>query len=245
MRHGVLALAVAQIVVPLFVNPFRDGHSRVLAGEPSLIQPAGYAFSIWGLIYLASLAYAVWQLMASGRADPMTRRAAPLAAATFGGSALWLVAAEYGPLWSTMPILAAIAACAVVVLVMAVRAPGGSAARRWLMIAPFGLYAGWALCAAFVNIAEVAPQLGFDRLGLSIPTFGIATIAVTSAIALGVLLLSRGNPVFALTVAWALVAIVVAAVQRDAPRAIHWTSGIAAALLLIASLATMAVTRRS
>ena len=34
---------------------------------PNLFAPAGYVFSIWGLIYLGLLAFAVYQLTPSGR----------------------------------------------------------------------------------------------------------------------------------------------------------------------------------
>src|SRR5262245_55981834 len=49
--------------------------------HPTLFSPAPYAFSIWGLIYLATLAYAIYQLRPGQRhVDAYDRMAKPLAA---------------------------------------------------------------------------------------------------------------------------------------------------------------------
>jgi hypothetical protein len=41
----------------------------ISAKHASLFTPAGYAFAIWGLIYLATLVYAVHQLLPSQRSN--------------------------------------------------------------------------------------------------------------------------------------------------------------------------------
>lgn len=214
MRWIVLLAALQQAVFPVVINPFREGTSRVQAEVPSQIEPAGYAFSIWSLIYLGALVYAVWQLTPAGRAHPATMKIAPLAIALYLGSSAWLWAADSGPLWATMPILAVMAVCAVASLVLAKRGHDTSA-PRWLMVAPFALYAGWTACATFVNVAEVAPQFGFDRFGLSVVVYGALSIGAATLVAVLVLAASRGELLFAATVAWALIAILVAGFARD------------------------------
>ncbi len=58
-RILVLLTAIAQAIGPIFLNPFRDGGDAVRAGEASRIEPAEYAFAIWGPIYVAAVAYAI------------------------------------------------------------------------------------------------------------------------------------------------------------------------------------------
>lgn len=231
LRILVLAAAVVQIVAPAYINPFRDGHNPLRSGVPSQIEPAGYAFSIWGPIYLLALAYAVWQLAPAGRSDPISARIAPLAITIYVGSTVWLTVATYGPLWATMPILAVMAACACFALVGAVTATGASA-RWWAAILPFGLYAGWTTCAVFVNVAEVAPAFGFDRFGLSISSYAVVSILAALAWASLVLYLSRGELSFAATIVWALVAIIVAARQRGADDGVVMVAAIGIAAVL-------------
>jgi hypothetical protein len=84
------------------------------------------------------------------------------------------------------------------------------------VIVPFGLYAGWTVCATFVNIAEVAPAYGFNRFGLSIPHFAAISIAAATMVAGVILWLSRGALAFSGSVVWALVGIIAAEKTRGA-----------------------------
>jgi hypothetical protein len=232
LRVVVLVTAVAQIVFPFFVNPFRGGTQPVRAFEPSQIEPARYAFSIWGPIYLGALVYAIWQLTPAGRSNPATLRMAPLAIALYLGSSFWLSAARFGPLWATIPILAAMAACAVTCLILGERTADGSLQQFVCLLVPFALYAGWTVCATFVNLAEVAPRYGFNRFGLTVPDYAVLSIAVLTVVVAGLLWLTKGNLVLAGTVAWALVAIIAAAYERSHSPKVVLSSGIALALVL-------------
>lgn len=237
LRIFVLLTAAVQITFPFFVNPFRDGAQPVNAGVPSQIVPAGYAFSIWGAIYLAALVYAVWQLTAPGRRDPVTLRIGPLAIVINAGSSLWLAAAQYGPLWATMPILAVMALCAVTALVLATHGGDLSLQRSLCLVLPFGLYAGWTVCATFVNVAEVAPAYGFARFGLSVPAYAVLSIGVLTTVAAVISWLTRANLAFAATVAWALVAIIVAARQKGFEPSVVMAAG--AALVAVVALTVL------
>ncbi|MBI1187848.1 MAG: hypothetical protein GC206_11070 [Alphaproteobacteria bacterium] len=235
LRIAVLIAAVVQIAFPLFVNPFRDGQDAVRAGEASQIEPAEYAFAIWGPIYLLALIYALWQLTPRGRADPTTAQIAPYTIALYAGSSLWLSAAQWGPLWATMPTLAAMAVCAAVALLYALR--GGGGWRMWTIVTPFGLYAGWTLCATFVNIAEVAPQYGFDRFGLSIPVFGALSLACATAIAAWMLWRTQGELSYAAALLWALIAIIIAGRTRGADDIVLTTAGVSVVVVAVLAFA--------
>jgi hypothetical protein len=237
LRGSVLLAAVVQIVFPYFVNPFRDGARPVQNSVPSQIEPAGYAFAIWGPIYLAAVVYAVWQLTPAGRSDAVTARIAPLAVILYAGSSLWLTGAEFGPLWATMPILAVMGLCAVAALKLATDIQQPSLQQKLCLILPFGLYAGWTICATFVNIAEVAPGYGFNRFGLSIRGYAVLSLGILTLVVALVSWLTRGNPVFAATVIWALVAIIVAAPARQASPLIPIAAGAAIAAVLVLTFA--------
>jgi hypothetical protein len=243
LRFLVLAAAIVQIVVPVYVNPFRGGRDGLDVAPPSMIEPAGYAFAIWGPIYLAAVAYAIFQLLPAGRADPVTARIAPYAIILYAGSSLWLCAAQYGPVWATMPILFVMAVAGVVALLIATGAPEPTTARFWLIVVPFGVYAGWATCATFVNIAEVAPGYGFNRFGLSIPTYAIASLIAATLVAGTVVFLSGGSVPYAATVLWALVAIIVAAQMRGHPTSITVVAAVAAMAVVSLTVAARAAIR--
>ena len=58
-------------------------------GPRSLVEPALYAFTIWGLIFALSLAYAAYQALPSNRHNPLLRRVGPFTAAAFFCTGLW------------------------------------------------------------------------------------------------------------------------------------------------------------
>ncbi|NJM35619.1 MAG: hypothetical protein HC850_14005 [Rhodomicrobium sp.] len=240
LRIMVLAAAAVQIIAPGFLNPFRDGQNALRISEPSQIEPAAYAFTIWGPIYLLALGYAIWQLTPAGRLDPATAKIAPFAIILYIGSTVWLAAAKYGPLWATMPILAVMTLCACLALLAAVYSPNPAAWRPWIVTLPFAIYTGWTCCATFVNIAEVAPGYGFGRFGLSVPGYAILSLAAAALLASIMLWLSAGQLAFAGTVVWALVAIIAAAATRGAATSVTVTAAIA----IVVVLAMTAVSRR-
>ena len=242
LRLAVFAAAAAQLVVPYIVNPFRDGQDAVRAGAPSQVEPAAYAFAIWGPIYLLALAYAIWQLLPAGRRDPMTARIAPFALPLYLGSSVWLLAAdEQLPLWLTMPILAAMACCAIAALWLSLRSETPTLSRVLFLTLPFGLYAGWTTCATFVNVAEVAPQYGFDRFGLDTPIYAAVSIAAATLAAGFVLIRARGAITYALPVAWALTAIIIAAQTRAYDQIVLYAA--AAALTAVIAIAALSKLR--
>jgi hypothetical protein len=189
---------------------------------------------------MGAVVYAVWQLLRPGADAALTLRIAPLAVALYIGSSLWLAAAKYGPVWATMPTLAVMAACAVAALLLTTEgaASPGSPERTLCLVVPFALYAGWTVCATFVNVAEVAPRFGFDRFGLSVPAYAILSLGAATAAAAGVIWLTRGDPVFAGTVLWALVAILIAGRQRGADTGVMLTAGGAIAVVVVLTVLT-------
>jgi hypothetical protein len=52
-------------------------------GPRSLVEPALYAFAIWGLIFGPSLAYAAYQALPANRGNPLLLRGGWFTAAAF------------------------------------------------------------------------------------------------------------------------------------------------------------------
>src|SRR5690606_38920755 len=104
------ALAVLQAVAPALIFAGSSSVGQILAGEDTrtLITPAGWAFSIWGVIYLGSIAFGVYQLVR--RRSPLVRRTGFWPAAAFALSVAWLLAARAGLLWATVVVIAGLLA---------------------------------------------------------------------------------------------------------------------------------------
>ena len=72
---AVMALAVIQIVVAGLGGSGATGEDvgTVARSYPTPVLPAGWTFAIWGLIYLAFLGYAVYQLLPAQRTRAVHR----------------------------------------------------------------------------------------------------------------------------------------------------------------------------
>lgn len=232
----VAVLAVWQVVAAAL------SQSGVLPGEQvgtisdrydSAVDPAGYAFSIWGLIYVLSFAFAWYQLVARRRDDALLARVRPWTAAAFTLSGVWILVfqQEWFALAQTI-IVALTVTLAVAYANVGRQGPARSLSERWLVFTPIGLYLGWATVASIAGASTTLMTLDVTSLGLSATAWAVVLLFVAAGIAGFVTLAGPSEPGFPLAVAWALLAIVV---EQSADRpAAATAAGIAAAVTLVA-----------
>ena len=178
---------------------------QVSAKYPTLLTPAGYAFSIWGLIFLGLAVYAVWQLLpAQSKLSLPNALAKPLTLANIA-TAGWVMLFAHEQILPSVGVMVLILALLTVVYGRARRRIFAGAAPAWVGV-PFSLFLGWISVASVINITIGLRELGWQTAdGLSVTlTLGLLAVIV----ALG-LLISRvfRDMVFPLVLAWALVAI--------------------------------------
>lgn len=197
----VLTAAIAFAAAPFQFPEFR-GFDPDLYPVPQvdpLVQPAGYAFGIWGVIYLWLLGHAGYGLFA--RADDAAWDATrwPMIVSLVIGAA-WLGVALTSPLWATLLIWVMLVA-ALAALFPAAR--GGD--RAWLAL-PVGLYAGWLTAASWVAIGLTGAGYGIGP-----GQTGWAVIGLAGAIATAAAVQWRlpRTPSYGIAAVWALVAVVV------------------------------------
>lgn len=163
------------------------------------IQPEGYAFAIWGLIYgwlVVSAVYGQWK---RPRSPDWDKARLPLLISLAIGTP-WLAVANVSAIWATVMIFG-MAGFAIAALLATPRAD------RWWFQAPVGIYAGWLTAASFVSLGSTAAGFGLvtDAMGWAYLGIGLALIT-----ALVVQLRAPQAQEYGLTVIWALVGIVVA-----------------------------------
>ncbi len=191
-----LAFGAAPLITPPFTG-YDPGLFPVRIDTPS-IQPAGYAFSIWGLIYLWLLAHAGFGL-AQRRQNPTWNSPREPLILSIALGAAWLSIAPVAPILATITIwimaLAAIAAF--------LRAD--TETDRWLLSAPIAILAGWLTAAASVSTGVVTAGYGL----LSDTAAATLMLVVTLGLAVWTQRQKPRMPVYGLTVIWALIGIVV------------------------------------
>lgn len=196
-----LLFTITFVISPALTSPF-SGFEADQLPIPQIdppIQPAGYAFSIWGLIYgwlVVSAVFGVWKRATDPAWDIMR---APLIVSLALGTP-WLWVANQTAIGATVLIIA----MAVPAVIAMLRAPAHDAGwARW----PVSIYAGWLTAASCVSVGSTMAGYGvlFDQTG-----WAYAGIALALAIALPVQWVKPNAPGYGLTVIWASVGIIVA-----------------------------------
>ncbi|MDX1686857.1 MAG: hypothetical protein R3248_02645 [Candidatus Promineifilaceae bacterium] len=213
-NHKTLVLVnIAAFVVVLFVNFLSNAlplNGRT-AGEisdalPSYFTPAGYTFSIWGLIYTALLGFIVYQALPGQRNRRLLGKVGWLFVASSAFNVAWLFSWHYGVYALSILFMVALLLTLIAIylrLEIGRRHPELSIADKVLVHFPFSLYLGWITVATIANVASVVAYWGLDGFGIAGPTWSAIMMLVATAVA-GVLLFNRRNLAYAGVLLWAL-----------------------------------------
>jgi translocator protein len=234
-----IAINVAASVLPL------NGVTTAQVADQwrVFVQPAGYVFSIWGLIYLGQLAFVVHSLRASQVADPLLRRIGllPVVVATLNG--MWVFAWH----WEVYPATLAIMVALLVSLIVLYRRAGFErtarpdglslrSADRWLVQVPFSTYLGWITVATIANVAIVGQWAGVPTFGIAPELVAAAVLAVGLGIAVTVMLRSA-DIAYGAVIVWAYAGVVVKEAGVAPVAAVALVSAVAVSVLIAASVA--------
>lgn len=209
-----VAFALGPFATPGF-NGFEPDQFPIPQGDPPA-QPAGYAFAIWGVIYVWLIVGAGFQLFARADTPDWQPMRLPLIVSLVLG-APWLAVAQLSPVWATVLIWLMWGFAVLAFL----RAP---ARDDWFGHWPVGLYAGWLTGAASVSLALLAAGYGFTGP----VTAAVLVLLLALGLGLAVIRARPSAPGYPIALIWALIGVAVA----------NWPDGSMIALTL-ALLATV------
>jgi hypothetical protein len=203
---------------------------------PTLVTPAGYAFSIWSVIYLGMIAFSIYQLLPANVVRFRSIRS--LYIFTCALNCAWLYFWDGQQILICFFIIVALL-IALLFINLQVQDPE-SLAEAWIVKAPFGIYFGWVTAASAVNFAILLKFLNVE-LSYSAETAIAVVLMLAVAFAAIVVRIKLTNYFYPLAVAWALTAI---AVKQSGKTAIVVAAAIGVVACLIAS-ATFVMSLRS
>jgi hypothetical protein len=200
--------------------------------------PAGYVFSIWGLIYIGWLAFAIYQLLPSQRHNPRLQRIGYLFVWSGVANMAWLWLWHYEFFVLTVGVMLALLLLLIAIYArLRIGQVEVSALERWCVDIPFSVYLGWISVATIANITATLDYLQWDGWGLSPEAWTLVMLAVGVALA-AVLGLTRGDIAYLLVIVWAFAGIAVK--HSDVPVV---ATGAWAATALVAVLAVVSALR--
>jgi hypothetical protein len=214
-----MTFGIAPFVTPPFAG-YDPSIFPVIVARP-FIQPAGYAFSIWALIYLALIAHAAFGMFRRADDPAWGRVRTPMILSLSLGTA-WLKIAL------TDPILATVGIWAMLISALFALWRADPARDRWLLVFPIAIYAGWLSAAAAVSLGVVLAGYGW----LSNTASAVVMLALVLGIAVAMQIRKRGVLEYGAVVIWALAAVI----------AVNWADAKAVAYVAAAGILAMAVT---
>jgi hypothetical protein len=169
--------------------------------------PAGYVFSIWGLIYLGLIAYAIYQALPSQKTNPRLRATGWWIALGGLANSVWIFLWHYEQFPLTiLAMLLLLATLIITYLRLNINRGSAPRAERLAVHLPFSIYLGWITVATVANLTDVLYYLNWNG-------FGISAVAWMSIILLAVLVIvalvnfTRRDIGYTLVILWALIGI--------------------------------------
>lgn len=184
---NVAAYAVNVFVTYLVGNgglPGSKSNNELSEKYQTLVTPVGWAFSIWGIIFLSQAVYVVVQLLAPFRAAPLVQQGVAMNYVYVCiAQSVWGFVFGYEFIEFSAVCMVTILYFLVRTVVMEAKAQDETSTRDfWLLKFPFSIHCGWIVAASFVNINVVVVKY---KAGANVQYFtalaSLVTILVISA----------------------------------------------------------------
>jgi len=186
---------------------------KISRGLNSLFTPAGYAFSIWGLIYILLFAFILYQgksLFVTVKDDDFILKIGVWFIVSCVANSAWVFAwiYEYTGL-SCLFIFTLLFTLLKIVVNIKMQLQHTSKTIRFLVWLPFAVYSGWVTVASVANVSSYLVKINWNGFGFAEETWAVIMIGIATIINL-LVLWTRNMKAFVFVGVWALIAIGVA-----------------------------------
>ena len=228
-----LIVTVATIIMNGLANavPFNGQTTGEISDRYRVFfVPAGYVFSIWGLIYVALIGFSIYQLLPSNRDSVPLKRISPWYVVSCLANATWILLWHFELLTLTVPVMLVL----LLSLIMIYQRLGIGRSRAcgvelWLSHIPFSIYLGWITVATVANVTTALYAQNWGGWGVAPTAWAVIMLAVASLITVAIIN-SRRDLAYTLVILWAFIGI---AVQHAATALVSGAAGVLAAAILV------------
>jgi benzodiazapine receptor len=206
--------------------------------------PAGYVFSIWGLIYLGLLAYAVYQVFPAQKENPRLQKMGWLFVLSSAGNIAWIFLWHYEVFTATIFAMLLLLICLILIyLRLEIGRSEVSSGEKWSVRVPFSIYLGWITVATIANMTSLLDFLNWNGWGISDQIWAVIMLLIGAGIATAVYV-TRKDFAYMLVILWAYAGI--AAKHKDTALVADsaWIGfGIVAGVLMVGSILNFTLKR--
>jgi hypothetical protein len=169
--------------------------------------PAGYVFSIWGLIYIGLVAYAIYQGLPSQSQNPRLRATGwwMVLGGVFNSVWIFLWHFEQFPL-TILVMLGLLATLIVTYLRLGIGKTKTGTAETWAVRVPVSVYLGWITVATVANATSLLDYLNWNGFGLA-PEVWMGVVLAAVLVISVLMSFTRRDLAYTLVLLWALAGI--------------------------------------
>jgi hypothetical protein len=166
--------------------------------------PAGYVFSIWGVIYLLLISFTIYAFLNRSDDNGQISRIAPWYLLSSVANSAWLLSWHYQQFGLSV-VLMVVLLLSLIRIYMLSR-PALDKREYWMSSLPFSVYLGWISVATIANIAAYLDYVSWNGFGIIESAW--ASIMITIAGLLGIIFALRlRDAAYTLVILWAITGI--------------------------------------
>ncbi len=242
LRFGNIVAYIITLIINGLSNTTLIGGrttAEVSALYPTLITPAGYVFSIWGVIYILLAVFLVYQALPSNKDKPFHKQISFLFILTCVFNIAWLFLWQNVYIsYSVILIIAFLLSLMAIYLRLNIGKSDVPLKERLAVHLPFSVYLGWLTIATIANISIALVAANWDGFGISLETWAVLVLAIALILDL-IVIATRRDIGYSLVFIWALAGIAVNQTNGN----VILTAEIAIVIIVIALIAALAFQR--
>ncbi len=212
--------------------------AEVSDANPTLVTPAGYVFSIWGIIYILLGVFVLYQALPSQQGKEYHEKIGWLFVLSSLINIGWLFLWQFEYLSISVVLMFLLLTTLIsIYLRLGIGKSSASLRERLAVQLPFSVYLGWITVASIANVAATLVSIGWDGFGIGPETWAILVVAVALIITM-LMLITRMDVAYSLVIIWALIGI---GVKQNGNQTIVLLTEISAVIVAVALIATILV----
>jgi benzodiazapine receptor len=208
--------------------------------NPTFITPAGYVFSIWGIIYILLGIFVVFQALPSQNEKDYHERIGWLFVLSCMINIAWLFLWQFEYLSVSVVLMFLLLATLISIYLRLNIGKSAASLREKLAVhLPFSVYLGWITIASTANVSVTLVSVRWDGFGISPEMWAILIIVIALLITL-LVIATRKDVAYGLVVIWALLGI---AVKQSGTQNIVTTTEASALIIAVALVSLILISR--
>jgi hypothetical protein len=203
--------------------------------------PAGYVFSIWGLIYLGLVTFTIYQALPAQKDNPLLKRIYPAYWVGNLANTVWIFLWHYEIFSLTLVAMLTILVSLLYIYNQISKAkPELVNVQKWFVKLPVSIYLGWISVATIANVSQVLFFFDWGGWGITPAVWAVILLAVATV--LGLLMQWRENNIsYVLVLVWAFIGIN----NSQADTALVANAALLASVLLVLAIIVVSFINRN